>query len=304
MPWNTLEQLWKRTVDPQNADLSQTNWNNEIKTLYQLGIGMEDALQFLYFKKPDYESFKIWINNRKRDIVIESEDLTDNVLSEEDLEFWNQNGYVIVKNAISKEDCEDTQKAIWEYLKMDPNKKESWYESHEDLKGLMLNFSDHETLNRNRFSPRVKKAYEQLYKTTKIYKTIDKVSFNPPETENFNFLGSPLHWDMSLKKPLSFGLQGLLYLTDCGPNDGAFHCVPGFHNQINQWLDELKPHENPREKALQTLQSKPIIGQAGDFIIWHQALPHCATPNKGEKPRMVQYLTYLPDDYNAAGEWI
>lgn len=304
MPWNTLEQLWKRTVDPQNADLSQTNWNNEIKTLYQLGIGMEDALQFLYFKKPDYESFKIWINNRKRDIVIESEDLTDNVLSEEDLEFWNQNGYVIVKNAISKEDCEDTQKAIWEYLKMDPNKKESWYESHEDLKGLMLNFSDHETLNRNRFSPRVKKAYEQLYKTTKIYKTIDKVSFNPPETENFNFLGSPLHWDMSLKKPLSFGLQGLLYLTDCGPNDGAFHCVPGFHNQINQWLDELKPQENPREKALQTLQSKPIIGQAGDFIIWHQALPHCATPNNGEKPRMVQYLTYLPDDYNAAGEWI
>lgn len=304
MPWNTLEQLWKRTVDPQNADLSKTNWNNEIKTLYQLGIGMEDTLQFLYFEKPDYESFKNWINSRKRDIALEPEDLTDDVLSEEDLEFWNQNGYVIVKNAISKEDCEDTQKAIWEYLKMDPNNKESWYDSHEDLKGLMLNFSDHETLNRNRFSPRVKKAYEQLYKTTKIYKTIDKVSFNPPETENFNFLGSPLHWDMSLKKPLSFGLQGLLYLTDCGPDDGAFHCVAGFHNQIDQWLDELEPHEKPREKALQTLQAKPIIGEAGDFIIWHQALPHCATPNKGEKPRMVQYLTYLPDDYNASGEWI
>jgi hypothetical protein len=304
MPWNVLEQLWKRTVDSENADLDQTNWNNEIKTLYQLGIGMEDALQFLYFEKPDYESFKIWVSNRKRDIALETEDLTENVLSEQDLEFWNQNGYVVVKNAISKEDCEDTQKAIWEYLKMDPDKKESWYEGHEDLKGLMLNFSDHETLNRNRFSPRVKKAYEQLYKTTKIYKTIDKVSFNPPETANFSFLGSMLHWDMSLKKPLTFGLQGLLYLTDCGPNDGAFHCVPGFHNQIDQWLDEVEPHENPRTKALQILKAKPITGDAGDFIIWHQALPHCATPNKGEKPRMVQYLTYLPDDYNAAGEWI
>lgn len=304
MPWNVLEQLWKRTVDSENADLDQTNWNNEIKTLYQLGIGMEDALQFLYFEKPDYESFKTWVNNRKRDITLETEVLTENVLSEQDLEFWNQNGYVVVKNAISKEDCEDTQKAIWEYLKMDPNKKESWYEGHEDLKGLMLNFSDHETLNRNRFSPRVKKAYEQLYKTTKIYKTIDKVSFNPPETANFSFLGSMLHWDMSLKKPLTFGLQGLLYLTDCGPNDGAFHCVPGFHNQIDQWLDEVEPHEDPRTKALQTLKAKPITGDAGDFIIWHQALPHCATPNKGEKPRMVQYLTYLPDDYNASGEWI
>lgn len=304
MPWTVLEPLWKRSVYPENSNLDYTNWNNEIKMLYQLGIGMEDLLQFLHSEKPDFETFKIWINDRKRDTVPEIENLTENVLSEQDLEFWNQNGYIVVKNAISKEDCEDTQKAIWDYLKMDPEKKESWYKGHEDLKGLMLNFSDHQTLNRNRFSPRVKKAYEQLYKTIKIYKTIDKVSFNPPETENFSFLGSSLHWDMSLKRPLTFGLQGLLYLTDCGANDGAFHCVSGFHNQIDQWLDEVKPHENPREKALQTLEAKPIIGNAGDFIIWHQALPHCATPNKGEKPRMVQYLTYLPDDYNASGEWI
>ncbi|MCR4033406.1 MULTISPECIES: phytanoyl-CoA dioxygenase family protein [Flavobacterium] len=304
MPWTVLEQLWKRTINPESANSDLSNWDNEIKTLYQLGIGMEDTLYFLYFEKPDFETFKTWINGRKRNTSPEIEDLIEDVLSEEDLEFWNQNGYVVVKNAISKEDCEATQKAIWEYLKMDPNKKESWYNRHEEQKGLMLNFSDHETLNRNRFSPRIKKAYEQLYKTTKIYKTIDKVSFNPPETDDFIFLGSSLHWDMSLKKPLTYGLQGLLYLTECGENDGAFHCVAGFHNQINEWLDQLEPNENPREKALKTLQPKPITGDAGDFIIWHNTLPHCATPNKGQNPRMVQYLTYLPDDYNAAGEWI
>ncbi|WP_427874710.1 phytanoyl-CoA dioxygenase family protein [Flavobacterium sp. MMS24-S5] len=304
MPWTVLEQLWKRTLDSKNANSDHTNWDNQIKTLYQLGIGMEDTLYFLYSEKPDFETFKTWINNRKRNTDQEIEDLTVNVLSEQDLEFWNRNGYVVVKNAISKEDCEATQKAIWEYLKMNPNEKESWYKRHEEQKGLMLNFSDHETLNRNRFSPKVKKAYEQLYGTTNIYKTIDKVSFNPPETDHFTFLGSPLHWDMSLKKPLTYGLQGLFYLTECKENDGAFHCVPGFHNQIDEWLDELEPHENPREKALKTLQPKPITGDAGDFIIWHNALPHCATPNRGESPRMVQYLTYLPDDYNAAGEWI
>ncbi|UPZ15406.1 phytanoyl-CoA dioxygenase family protein [Flavobacterium humidisoli] len=304
MPWTVLEQLWKRTLDSKNADSNHTNWDSQIKILYQLGIGMEDTLYFLYSEKPDFETFKTWINNRKRDIASEIEDLTENVLSDQDLEFWNRNGYVVVKNAISKEDCEATQKAIWEYLKMNPDEKESWYKRHEEQKGLMLNFSDHETLNRNRFSPKVKKAYEQLYGTTNIYKTIDKVSFNPPETDHFTFLGSPLHWDMSLKKPLTYGLQGLFYLTECRENDGAFHCVPGFHNQIDEWLDKLEPHENPREKALKTLHPKPITGDAGDFIIWHNALPHCATPNKGENPRMVQYLTYLPNDYNAAGEWI
>ncbi|MBF4515782.1 phytanoyl-CoA dioxygenase family protein [Flavobacterium sp. ANB] len=306
MHWNILEKLWKRTLDPSTTSTLEDiqNWDNEMKILYEFGIGMEDTLQFLYSEKPDFENFKVWINNRKKNDKIDFENLTDDVLSKEDLEFWNKNGYIIVKNAISKEDCENTQKAIWDFLEMDPNKKETWYLRHENQKGLMLNFSDHETLNRNRFSPRIKKAYEQLYNSTKIYKTIDKVSFNPPQNKNFIFLGSALHWDTSLKLPITFGLQGLLYLTDCGINDGAFHCVPGFQNKINDWLNNLEPNENPRKKALETLQPEPIIGNAGDFIIWDNRLPHCASPNNGESPRMVQYLTYLPNDYSAAGEWI
>lgn len=306
MPWNILKNLWKQTVDPDtiSKENKAKTWNNEIKTLYQLGISMEDTLQFLYAQKPDFKTFKRWIDDKKKETPERNETYTEDVLSQEDLDFWDHNGYIVVKNAISKKDCEDTQQAIWDYLQMDPDKKETWYIRHKDQKGLMLNFSDHETLNRNRFSPRIKKAYEQLYKTTEIYKTIDKVSFNPPENENFIFLGSRLHWDTSLKQPIPFGLQGLLYLTDCGPDDGAFHCVPGFHNQINQWLNDLENNENPRDKALKTLQSKPITGNAGDFIIWDNTLPHCATPNKGETPRMVQYLTYLPNDYNDSGEWL
>lgn len=306
MPWTILEKLWKRTLHPANIStaVESQSWNLEIKTLYQLGISMEDTLQFLYFEKPDFETFKNWINNRTKAENSSKEDTIPKVLSNEDLDFWDKNGYVIIKNAISKEDCEDTQKAIWEFLKMDPHKKETWYQRHENQKGLMLNFSDHETLNKNRTSLKIKKAYEQLYNTTNIYKTIDKVSFNPPETDEFYFLGSLLHWDISLKQPITLGFQGLLYLSDCGSNDGAFHCVPGFHNKIDHWLDNLDPNKNPREEAIKTLNAEPIIGNAGDFIIWNNKLPHCATPNKGENPRMVQYLTYLPHDYDTSGEWI
>ncbi|MCP2029693.1 hypothetical protein L1276_004887 [Flavobacterium sp. HSC-32F16] len=307
MPWNILEKIWKRAVNPLNISNSDTlnkTWDLEIKTLYQLGISMEDTLQFLYFEKPDFETFKIWITNRQKSEILIIEDDAGNILSEKDLDFWNKNGYVVVKNAISKTDCEATQQAIWDYLDMKPDLKETWYKRHSDQKGLMLNFSDHETLNKNRFSPRIKKAYEQLYNSTEIYKTIDKVSFNPPENEEFIFLGSGLHWDTSLKQPIVFGLQGLLYLTDCGPNDGAFHCVPGFHTKINDWLNNLEPDENPRNKVLDTLKAEPILGNAGDFIIWNNTLPHCATPNRGETPRMVQYLTYLPNNYDASGEWI
>lgn len=302
MPWNILENLWNRTINTSNV-ITDAQWDEEIKTLYQLGISMEHTVQFLYFEKPDFETFKAWINHQKKDKNTVAA-VTNNVLSEQDLQFWEKNGYVIVKNAVSKEDCEDTVEAIWNYLEMNPDKSETWYTRHKDQKGLMLNFSDHETLNKNRFSPRIKKAYEQLYNSDKIYNTIDKVSFNPPETKDFTFLGSPLHWDISLKQPITFGFQGLLYLTDCGINDGAFHCVPGFHNKINDWLKSLEPNENPRNKAIETLKPKAITANAGDFIIWNNTLPHCASANKGTSPRMVQYLTYLPEDYDASGEWL
>lgn len=306
MPWTILENFWKRTMESHSVGASRENdtWNKEIETLYRLGIGMEDTLRYLYFEKPSWDSFKVWVSHNQKEMTHHKQEFADDVLSEEDLAFWDKNGYVVVKNAISKADCEETQQAIWEFLGMFPDKKESWYKRHAEQRGLMLTFLDHATLNKNRTSLRIQKAYEQLYGTEKIYKTIDKVSFNPPETNFFSFLGSALHWDVSLKLPIPFGLQGLLYLTDCGENDGAFHCVPGFHLEIESWLNGLPAAENPRQKALQTLKPIPIVGNAGDFIIWHQALPHCASPNHGLAPRMVQYLTYLPDNYKASSEWI
>ncbi|MEZ0007876.1 ectoine hydroxylase-related dioxygenase (phytanoyl-CoA dioxygenase family) [Flavobacterium sp. 28YEA47A] len=303
MPWIYLEKLWKRTTEPNTGINTDTgSWDKEIEILYRWGISMEDALQFLYFEKPDFKGFKSWVIANKKAAVVQTEQ--EDVLSQEDLEFWNKNGYIVLKKAISKEDCKATENAIWNFLGMNPEKKETWYNRHAEQKGLMVSFSNHETLNKNRLSERIRKAYVQLYKTDKIYHTVDKVSFNPPETENFKFMGSPLHWDVSLKTPIPFGLQGLLYLTDCGPDDGAFHCVSGFHNEINSWLEKLQPYENPREKALETLTPVPVMGNAGDFIIWQNTLPHCATANHGKNPRMVQYLTYFPDDFRSASEWI
>jgi hypothetical protein len=306
MPWIILEKFWERTLNPAAINISEesSSWNKEIEMLYRLGIGMEETLRYLYFEKPSFESFKCWVTENQKAVGGEEQTLEEDVLTEEDLAFWEENGYVVVKNAISKSECEATREAIWEFLGLHPDQKESWYQRHEEQRGLMLTFTNHPTLDGNRQSRRIQKAYEQLYGTTKIYKTIDKVSFNPPETDRFRFLGSPLHWDVSLKLPIPFGLQGLLYLTDCDADGGAFHCVAGFHRKIKDWLGRLSVNENAREVAMKTLVPIPVIGNAGDFIIWHQALPHCATPNKGTSPRMVQYLTYFPEDCKESSEWI
>ncbi|MCC6373124.1 MAG: phytanoyl-CoA dioxygenase family protein [Bacteroidia bacterium] len=305
MPFSILKNLWERSTESGKPSSTHNHsWNKEMETLYAMGIGMEETLRFLFEKQPDFETFQNWINARRLDLKPIDTSTIPDVLSSKDLEFWNTNGYIVIKNAVAIEDCVNTQNAIWHFLNMDADDSNTWYKGHEEKRGLMLTFVNHPTLYKNRQSPKIKKAYEQIYNSTHIFQRIDKVSFNPPEQNGHRFLGDALHWDVSLKQPIAFGLQGLLYLTDCEANAGAFHCVPGFHNNIERWLKTLPPNSNPRGLAPQLLKPVAVPGKAGDFVIWHQALPHCATPNKGIKPRMVQYLTYLPQGYTDEKEWL
>lgn len=300
MEIDLVNNFWKRSLSPTNPI---DTWAEEVQFLYQSGISIEVAIAYLYNQKPSLEEFTNWIQQHSISSAIITEN-NDDVFSNEDLAFWNQNGYIVLKNAISKSACQATCDAIWRFLGKSQDDESSWYRSHQAQSGMMVHFSDHPTLNANRNSTRIQKAYEQLYQSKAIYKTIDKVSFNPPINEKYHFMGSDLHWDVSLHLPIPFRLQGLIYLSDCGANDGAFHCVPSFHHEIENWMNTIPKNTNPREFALQSLKPIPIVGEAGDMVIWHQALPHCATSNYGSTPRMVQYLTYFPNEYNESEIWI
>lgn len=289
----TLNTLRNQVLN--NAKLDEGDWHGFQKAVYENGIGMEETLKFLYQERPDEEQFHTWLNNRQTSAgsAIDTDGI-DDVLSSADLDFWNTHGYVVVKEAVDKEDCLQARNAVLSFLNASMTDPATWYTNHEAKEGLMVLFTHDPALERNRNSLRIRKAYEQLYGSKDIFRVTDKVSFNPPENNGYQFKGSPLHWDASLQTPIPFKLQGLLYLTDVHEDSGAFHCVPGFHNSIEQWLETVPAGTNPRDHAIETLQPVPVIGKAGDFVIWHQALPHCATPNKSSLPRIVQYLTYFP----------
>lgn len=300
-----LERFWARALDPHfpSGRYGDVNyWREEVRALNQFGIAMEIALQQLYFHRPGRGAFMQWLaGNSKENACIDS--ITEDVLSGEDLSFWEQHGFLVLRNAVSPEHCRAARNAIWEFLQASPDEPASWYREHGEKRGMMVRLFDHPALNANRDSPKIYKAFQQLYAGQEICKSIDKVSFNPPEHERYRFMGSALHWDVSLVLPIPYRMQGLLYLTDCAAHDGAFHCVPGFHRQLGAWLSSLPQGAHPRELAPQRLKPVPVPGNSGDVVIWHQALPHCATPNRGTFPRMVQYLKYLPRSADEQNQW-
>jgi len=304
---SSLYKLWESTrADLQGRKLAATDedWHQQVRHLSQRGIGMEEALQYLYNQQPTFEAFQLWITTKGVKSNNDDGPHTDEVLNAGDRAFWDENGYIVIRNAVPAAQCTAARAAILESLGAKADAPDSWYANHPSKNGLMLSFFQHEALDKNRNSQKIKKAFTELYGDTEIYLLIDKVSFNPPETEGYKFAGSPLHWDVSLQLPIPFVLQGLLYLNDVSAEHGAFHCVPGFHKQIDNWIDCLPEGVNPRDIAKEQLRPLAVPGNAGDLVIWHQALPHCATPNKGITPRMVQYITYKPLHEKTAEVWI
>src|SRR3954469_2633656 len=49
------------------------------------------------------------------------------VLSEADWKFWITNGYVVIKNAVPREQALKTAAFLWEFERKNPDDPESWY---------------------------------------------------------------------------------------------------------------------------------------------------------------------------------
>lgn len=278
-----------------------------------LGIGQLQVSQYLFGEAPNFETFESWIvetagkpsleSVERINAFFEKRPVSENVqkqfdattcappvLSDADLNFWEEHGYVVLKNAISESECKAAQQAIWEYIGADPNDPKSWHKRENG--SIMLELYQHPALHTTRHSPRIRKAFAQLWKRSDLWCGTDRCSFHPPHTSRYDYPGPDLHWDVNFDLPFCFATQGLLYLSDTPPERGALRVVPGFQHRFEAWLAALPEGADPQAQDLYALGPIPIGGEAGDLIIWHHALPHGPAMNLSSQPRLAQYLNY------------
>lgn len=297
------------------------DWAADQIVIYGLGLGLRETLRFLHAERPDLEGFERWIiaandgavpqeridwvNAALGRIGEESSLLSEELprpLDQEELRFWDQNGYVLVRDAVTRASASAAAEAIWTFLGASPHDPGSWGDE-KARDGLWVPLLRHSAFDANRASPRIKGAFAQLWGTGDLLATIDQGGFNPPERPDRPFRGQGLHWDTSLALPIPLGIQGILYLTDTPAEQGAFRCVPGFHRRIGDWLAGLPAGADPRGQIL-PFEAECVAGKAGDMILWHAALPHGASPNRGNRPRLVQYISYFPPGRVDDRPWI
>jgi hypothetical protein len=290
-----------------------------------LGLGVEQTWQYLLRVGPTFAEFEQWIVATAGEVVpatvarinaavrgevppeearrkLAEIDAASPVLTASDLEHWIEHGFVIVRGAASVDQCVAAEQAVWDDLRADRGEPATWYvpTTHE----ITLELIQHPAISVIRHAPRIHKSFAQLWQTADLWPATGRVEFSPPDQSGWPTSGRVLHWDVSLQQPIPFGTQGILHLTDTPVEQGAFMTVPGFHRRVHEWLSSLRPGTDPRQLDLHSLGAKSIAAGAGDLIIWHQALPHGVNPNRGVRPRMVQYINYQPARYEEREVWI
>jgi len=234
------------------------------------------------------------------------------VLSEDDWHFWKHNGYVVIKQAVSKEQAAATAAFLWEFEEKDPANPATWYtppRAEMKMKELantgMVEVYNHQHLWNNRQVQRVYDAFVDIWGTEKLWVSIDRANLNFPIQPGFEYKGF-IHWDYDPEtKPVN--VQGVLALADqTDENMGGFQCVPELYRTYDTWKLTQPGDRNHFMPDVSGLELVKVLLEAGDLLIFNSLEPHGIRPNLSkDKVRIAQYLSMMPaeEDNEALKEW-
>ena len=236
------------------------------------------------------------------------------VLSVEDWKFWKHNGYIVIKNAVPREQAKATADFLWEFDEKDPNDPETWYappRADMEMKELigtgMVEVYNNQHLWNNRQTQRVYDAFADVWGTDKLWVTIDRANLNFPQRPGYEKKGF-IHWDYDPEtKPQN--VQGVLALADqTDENMGGFQCIPWLYRNYDSWKLTQPADRDHFQPDISGLEDKivKVKMEAGDLLIFNSTQPHGIRPNRsGDKVRIAQYISMIPaeEENKEMREW-
>ncbi len=227
------------------------------------------------------------------------------VLSEADWNFWITNGYIVIKNAVPREQASATATFLWEFEEKKADDPSTWYtapRAEMKMKELtntgMVEVYNNQHLWNNRMTQKVYDAFRDIWGTGNLWVTIDRANLNFPIRPGFEQKGF-IHWDYDPEtKPVN--VQGVLALADqTDENMGGFQCIPELFRSYDTWKLS-QPADRDRFKPDTTgFEFEKVKMEAGDLLIFNSLQPHGIRPNRSsDKVRVAQYISMMPAEEN------
>ena len=178
-------------------------------------------------------------------------------------------------------------------------------------KGMLLNYGVcHENFVwQVRSEHGVIEAFEKVYGTKDLIVSFDAINIGFHNREDFPPNKPWPHQDQDPTKPGFRGLQGLVNLQPCGPEDGGLIACKGAHLLSEQFHLEMADEEKIpawtnewygfTERSLKWLQDHncewvKVCAEPGDLILWDSRAPHYNVPSTSKQDRMAIYTCFMP----------
>ena len=224
------------------------------------------------------------------------------IFSVNDWTFWLENGYIVVKNVVTKQQAKKTASFLWEFEEKDSEDPSTWYSppraemKMKELAGTgMVELYNHQYLWENRQERKIYESFVDIWGTEKLWVTIDRANLNFPIRKNFEYK-SFIHWDYDPDtKPQN--VQGVLALEDqTDLSMGGFQCIPWLYKNYNLWKKSQPKNRDRFKPDVSGLKDKivKVPLEAGDLLIFNSTLPHGIRPNYSNKVRIAQYISMMP----------
>lgn len=204
-------------------------------------------------------------------------------------------GFVVIRQAVSRQRCHAVLDAIAEQLGISVEDPTSWDRVSTELDQVPL--WGHQSQWDIRQDPSIHRIWSMLWGTEKLWVDRNSARFTPPwrpgRADNL-----PLHWDVDPRDRAAYWYPGILALTDTGLGGGGFRCAPALmHNKerwptswpTSRWGIEYRAGPVPDDEVVDV----PLV--AGDLLIFDSHLPHGTSRNTTTRPRVVFYLQLFPE---------
>jgi hypothetical protein len=198
-------------------------------------------------------------------------------------------GVAVLPALVPSDRCAAARAAIDDHRGITEDRA-TWYR-HEPAENGIVPVHQHPSFWDIRQLPEVYSVFRALLGTPFLWVSMDRGSFKPPYRPDHPDWAdnSPFHWDVDPRESTR-RLQGMVYLTDCDADQGAFQCVPDIYRNPDPWwsIHGLEPFA---EQRIRSDGIHRIGAPAGSLIVWDARLPHGSGVNRAADPRYALYMT-------------
>lgn len=211
-------------------------------------------------------------------------------ISQSDLDFLDENGYLIVNNAVPESFCDLVLEVIMGLSEIEKNSDKGGY-----FYGLGKSQRIYNLLGKNKIfwtalqHPTILQLMDHFFARETLHDLYYLTSYHA-NILNPGAESQILHVDAAVPEPLppwTIRANSNILLQDYTTENGATEIVPGSHLL----------HRKPTQGDLESSVVKPIVAKKGSIIVWHGNLWHRSGENTSDKSRVALLGTFCASHF-------